>query len=569
MKVTMSLVRPPRLINSLLVWLPLALSQSLGYGQASWQTLLDRAGIPGLAVAAVNNQGITWARGFGHRQQHQPARVDTQTVFSAASLGKPVFAYLVLKLVDQGKLDLDKPLHEYVPYRAIEHDIRYQRITARMVLSHQTGFPNWRQGRLNLQFTPGQRFSYSGEGFVYLQGVVMTITGQDIDQLAQQYVFTPLAMPHSSFRWQPGFEANYATPHNRFSQPTPLARFAESNVAYSLQTTAADYGRFLVALLRGNELQPATRAAFFSAESIPGSTLRDTTQASASIRWGLGIGLSQRPNGLISWHWGDNGDFRGFACLSLAQQRGYVYFTNSRNGLSILSAVAKRLLGEPLPTVTAFLGYDGYTSPLIQVSRRLIRGDLRTVVTPYLPARDAHRSTPRNAYLQEAELLSLADELLAAAQYERAVQLLSLGRLHYPPSVALSKAYWSACLQAGKRGQALSGLRAYLALVPGDSSAHQLVEQLRQPPRGNVTLHLKGFGQARLITLAGSFNGWQPLHTLCQRETGGWRCQLELPKGHYTYQFIVDGHWQTDPANPVTEADGNGHINSVLEVGGQ
>lgn len=566
---TPSLLRRPRLISSLLVWLSLALFQARSYGQSSWQTLLDRAGIPGLAVAAVNSQGITWARGFGHRQLHQPARVDTQTVFSAASLGKPVFAYLVLKLVDQGKLDLDKPLHEYVPYRAIEYDARYQRMTARMVLSHQTGFPNWRQGRLNLQFTPGQRFSYSGEGFVYLQGVVMTITGQNIDQLAQQYVFTPLAMPHSSFRWQPGFEANYATPHNRFSQPTPLPRFTESNVAYSLQTTAADFGRFLVALLRGEGLQSATRAAFFSAESIPGKTLRDTTQASARIRWGLGIGLSQRPHELISWHWGDNGDFRGFACLSLTQQRGYVYFTNSRNGLSILSAVAERLLGEPLPTVAAFLGYDVYTSPLIQVSRRLTRGDLQAVVTPYLPARDSRRANRRNAYLLEAELLSLAEELMAAAQYERAVELLSLGRLHYPPSPALSKAYWSACLQAGKRGQALSGLRAYLALVPGDSAAVQLVEQLRQPPRGNVTLRLKGFDQARLITLAGSFNGWQPLHTLCQREAGGWRCQLQLPKGHYTYQFIVDGHWQTDPANPVTEDDGNGHVNSVLEVGGQ
>ncbi|UOQ66122.1 serine hydrolase domain-containing protein [Hymenobacter volaticus] len=232
-------------------------------------TLIDSAGIPGLSVAVINQKGVVWAKGAGVREAGKPERVDESTVFSAASLSKPVFGYLVLKLADEGKIDLDKPLYQYVPYRAIEHNERHKRITARMVLSHQTGLPNWRSGQLNFLFDPGTRFGYSGEGFVYLQGVVTTITGRELDELAQQYVFRPLGMSRSSYLWQPAFEANHATPHNRFGQPTALSRYSESNAAFSLMTTAADYGRFVVALLTGQGLKPATAQALFRPLSTP------------------------------------------------------------------------------------------------------------------------------------------------------------------------------------------------------------------------------------------------------------------------------------------------------------
>lgn len=520
--------------------------------------LLDSAGVPGVAVAVINQKGVVWAKGYGVQEAGKPARVDEQTVFSAASLSKPVFAYLVLKLVDEGKLDLDKPLYQYVPYRAIEHDARNRRITARMVLSHQSGLPNWRNGQLNFSADPGQRFSYSGEGFVYLQGVVMTIMGKSLEEVAQQYVFRPLGMSRSSYLWQPAFEANHATPHNRFGQPTPLTRFTEPNAAYSLQTTAADYGRFLVALLTGQGLKPATAQALFAPQVTAGRTLHDTTQSSTVIGWGLGVGLVQKPHAQAFWHWGDNGDFRCFAYVSRTRGQGMVYFTNSRAGLSLLSALPARVLGQPVRAVADFLQYDSYQSPPVQVSRRVLKAGIPAVAGPFL--------NPTNPRLAEADILDIAEQLLEYQQPEQASALLEMSSAAYPHSAQLLRVTAFTALKRGNRTQAAAALRRYLATQPSDENARHLLAQLTEPAAGNVTLHLPGFQQAHLVTLAGSFNNWQPLHTLFLKEGGEWRCTLRLPKGRYTYRLVVDGSWQPDPTNPATEPDGSGNSNSVLVV---
>lgn len=541
-----------------------ALAQPTALLPASLPPLLDSAGIPGLSMAVINQKGVVWAQGFGVREAGKPEVVDQNTVFSAASLGKPVLAYLVLKLVDEGKLDLDRPLYQYVPYHAIERDERYKRITARLVLSHQTGFLNWRQnGQLRLLFAPGQRFSYSGEGFVYLQGVVMTIMGQDLEEIAQQYVFKPLGMSRSSYRWQPAFEHNSATPHDGFGQPEALPRFREASAAFSLQTTAADYGRLLMALLTGEGLKPATARVMWRPQVIPGKTLRDTTQASPVIRWGLGIGLVQEAGQEGFWHWGDNGSFRSFAYVSRTRKTGFVYFTNSRNGFGILSVLAARTLGQPLRGIADFLGYDSYQNPLTQVRRNLLAKGVAAATAPFLNT-NVLTSGP---HLPENEVLELADELGASAQSDKAAELLAVGTTYYPQSTALLQAYGLACVKKGDYPQAASVLRRYVATVPGDEVAQALVQQLTDPAnKGNVVLRLTGFPTARYIALAGSFNQWHQLRTLFFKDSVGWHCTLRLPAGKYAYKIIVDGNWQNDPSNPQTESDGNGNTNSILMV---
>ena len=128
--------------------------------------LLSEATIPGLSLALIRDGKTYWEHAFGVRDEKTGLPVTGETIFEAASLSKPVFAYGVLKLVDQGKLDLDAPLSRYMPQLYVEGDPRIDKITARIVLSHRTGFPNWRDaGRpLKIYFTPGERFSHSGEG---------------------------------------------------------------------------------------------------------------------------------------------------------------------------------------------------------------------------------------------------------------------------------------------------------------------------------------------------------------------------------------------------------------------
>ncbi|HTC40230.1 MAG TPA: serine hydrolase domain-containing protein, partial [Candidatus Acidoferrales bacterium] len=145
--------------------------------------LLKEGTVPGASLALIRGGKTYWVHGFGVRDAKSGQPVVEDTIFEAASLSKPVFAYGVLKLVDQGKLDLDAPLSKYLPKPYIEGDPRLDKITARYVLSHRTGFPNWRpDAGLTIHFTPGERFSYSGEGFVYLQKVVQQITGEPLNQ---------------------------------------------------------------------------------------------------------------------------------------------------------------------------------------------------------------------------------------------------------------------------------------------------------------------------------------------------------------------------------------------------
>lgn len=122
--------------------------------------LLNEATIPGLSLALIRGGKTYWTHAFGVRDRNTGLPVTEDTIFEAASLSKPVFVYGVWKLVDQAKLDLDAPLSRYMPQLYVEGDTRIGKITARIVLSHRTGLPNWRGAqRLKIYFTPGQRFT--------------------------------------------------------------------------------------------------------------------------------------------------------------------------------------------------------------------------------------------------------------------------------------------------------------------------------------------------------------------------------------------------------------------------
>jgi len=146
------------------------------------ETYCKYYGIPGVSLALIKDGKLVYHQTYGVRNNMTGEKVDSNTLFEAASVTKPVFALAVEKLAERGVINLDKPLYEYLPYKDIENDERYKLITARHVLTHRTGFPNWRymnpDGKLDIKFTPGTAFGYSGEGFEYLKLVVEKITGK-------------------------------------------------------------------------------------------------------------------------------------------------------------------------------------------------------------------------------------------------------------------------------------------------------------------------------------------------------------------------------------------------------
>jgi len=112
--------------------------------------LLDSASIPGMSITVIQNGTVEYSKNLGVKEQGKPDEISEHTVFEAASLTKPIAAYCAMKLVEEGKLELDKPLFEYLEYPDLGDDGRAKVITARMVLSHQTGLPNWRKMDLEM-----------------------------------------------------------------------------------------------------------------------------------------------------------------------------------------------------------------------------------------------------------------------------------------------------------------------------------------------------------------------------------------------------------------------------------
>jgi CubicO group peptidase (beta-lactamase class C family) len=223
--------------------------------------LMQRAGVPGLSLAIINDSKIVYSGGFGVKNRKTGELTDENTVFAGASFSKTVFAYLVMLLVEEGLVGLDqtlathlsKPLPDYEAYSDLKDDPRWQLITPRMCLSHSTGFPNWRfsaeDKRLHFLFNPGERHSYSGEGVALLQMVVEEVTGEGLEELSSKRIFQPLGMSRTSYVWQDEWSTNTALPHDQYERPKRLNRRHEPEAAGSIFTTASDYARLLQAIL--------------------------------------------------------------------------------------------------------------------------------------------------------------------------------------------------------------------------------------------------------------------------------------------------------------------------------
>lgn len=326
-------------------------SQSLPLSDAISKILQEKQ-IPGISYTYLEGGKIKGSFSLG-KASDQNQTINQETVFSGASLSKPIFAYLVMQLVNEGILNLDTPLSEYYTYSDIQDEPNYRLVTAKMILSHTSGLPNWRTNALKFKYDPGERFSYSGEGYVWLQHVVEHLKGKSLEELAQEYVFQPLGMTRSSYVFLEDFKDNHSLSFKKNGEQSSKNKVKTGNAAASLQTTSYDFGLFLEALLSGKRINEGLHQLMFS----PVVSVEPKEGQKQELYWGLGVGIQQTSAGKQIFQWGDNYTFRGYFTANVENGNGVVYFSNSENGLKPVRELVALALSDPQPACD-WMDYD-------------------------------------------------------------------------------------------------------------------------------------------------------------------------------------------------------------------
>jgi len=348
--------------------------------------LMRAAEVTGLSIAILNDGNIVYLKTYGIRDKEKNLPLTENSLMTGASFTKSAFAYMVMQLVQEKILDLDKPVYQYLPkplpdypgYEGLSSDPRYKQITGRMLLSHTSGFANLRflepDRVLRIHFQPGSRYAYSGEGIMLLQLVVEAITKQPVAALMQTRVFQPLGMTRTSMVWEDRFESDFANGYDEYGRSLGPERRKDASAAGSMQTTPHDFAQFMMAMAQGKGLSKQTRDLMLSPQIQISSkhqfpTLAtDTTDENKAIRlsYGLGWGLYWTPYGKAFFKEGHDEGWRNYAVCFDDKKVGLVIMTNSSNGEGIFKELLETLLRNTFTPIE----WEGYT-PHTQLPPRL------------------------------------------------------------------------------------------------------------------------------------------------------------------------------------------------------
>ena len=300
---------------------------------------MKRHQVAGAAFALIRSGELAHTGFCGVADPEEDRPVDASTHFEIASLTKTVFARCILQLEDRGLLRLDRPLREYSDEPLPTDDPAFRGVTARDVLTHATGLPNWGDAPLPLRFVPGTGFGYSGKAYTFLQNVVEKITGSRIDVLLQDEIFNPLGMKNAAMIWTGPLNRTLSRTFDADGVIEPLRSSCrrtvavEPNAAFSLCVTRSDYTKFALQLL--SEPETIERIRSFR------------NPVTEDVSWGLGWGLCRE----TLWHWGDNDGFKAFVILDPATKNGVVIHTNSFNGLDVCYEFIEELTGFDMRSI--------------------------------------------------------------------------------------------------------------------------------------------------------------------------------------------------------------------------
>jgi D-alanyl-D-alanine-carboxypeptidase/D-alanyl-D-alanine-endopeptidase len=340
------------------------------------EMLLKKANVQGMGVSIINRNQLVYQHYFGMKNVKAGEIFVPGTIWYGASLSKPIFADVVLHLVDEKIINLDtplyrylkKPLHNYsthliqrllgrdnIDYADLERDERYKKITARMCLSHSTGLPNWRwieeDRKLKIKFEPGTRYSYSGEGLYFLQFVIEELTGENFESLAQGETLLPLNMSRSSYVWQRAYEGNYAVGHDYAGNSLGIRKTNSPNAAGSLSTTLEDYTKFFQAVLgqendRYRQMITPEIKIIQTQQFGPGSWIDTQENDSIQLSYGLGFGVYESAYGRAFFKEGHDEGWQHYSVGIPSHGNALIMMSNSNQAEAIFKEMIEYTTGN-------------------------------------------------------------------------------------------------------------------------------------------------------------------------------------------------------------------------------
>ncbi|MDC7998029.1 serine hydrolase domain-containing protein [Gilvibacter sediminis] len=325
--------------------------------QQTIDAFLDREmkalNIPGLSIAIINEGQVVYHRVKGMADKQKQLPVDSLSIFEGASISKPVFGHFVMTLVDDGLLDLDKPLYQYLPNPDIAHDPRYKKITARMALSHRTGFPNWRddypEKELFIQFEPGSEYHYSGEGYQYLAEVIRHLLKTNwagVEAEFQKRVAHPLGMRHTKFIQDDYIRKHKVQPYDqsgqwidKYANPWWASRDSVFVAPTTLHSEALDFSKWMIAMMNQQGLSQEGFTELYKPHSEISNGLLQQDYTLGFTK------LAVLNRAELFTHSGNNDGFSTYFAFDKDKKWGFVFFANaSRAGEALAQHLSYRLL---------------------------------------------------------------------------------------------------------------------------------------------------------------------------------------------------------------------------------
>jgi len=327
--------------------------------------MMDDIGIPGMSLAVIDSGRIVYFHPYGIRRVGDKEKVAKETVFDGCSLSKSFLAFVAYQLADEKKLDLDKPMYEYLPDEQLEYDPRYKRITSRMVLSHSSGLENWidehNPDTLEILYDPGTEFVYSGEGYQYLSKVIEVILHQTYEEYVTQRVLKPLGLKHTFLKYTDEMPDNYATGHETFGNQRVFKNTGTFPAA-GVHFTAEDYATLILSLFDGKHL---------SEDRVKDILTPLIRVENSSLFYGPGFEVIKDDRDIIIAHGGNKPGYKNQMFYSVKKKRGFVFMTNSDRGKSMISRLCELTAGLSIQRFlqSPFYNFDEYPSLSLSLLR--------------------------------------------------------------------------------------------------------------------------------------------------------------------------------------------------------